>query len=363
MNGPWRRGGRLATMLSMSLALVLAPVGSALAGVPQAPGGTIYFYRSTVPAGPYAVAPDGTALGALSCAGDRTHEAGARRVVRVEPVGGTFVRFGWQGLIEEPVVRLVSTDDSCGDVQVLWEPGPGFVLTAPMWSLDGTRVALDVARYDATGQMLDQGIWVGDVTPAGDGLDSVHLAIALPMIPASVQPPGGQVAYGVVTPLIRWAPDARRITYSGSRDPAGMDTRTTIVVADLGPGGTTAPGSERRVILNASSQYDPVFSPVPGDDRIAFVQTTSAKGCTRNDLFVTTSAGGAVRQVTTSKSATVCQLGRPDWSPDGRWLTFDGAPQSLTGNAIWTIAADGSGKAVAIVLTARVTYYTPKWRP
>jgi WD40-like Beta Propeller Repeat len=362
-----RRSARLAIATALSLGLLWTTTGAAAAAGASAPGGTIFFYRASVPQGLYAVAPDGSGLRAIGCEGDRTRAGAPRRVLRVEPTDGTFVRLSWGAFVQEPVVRLVSTDESCGDAHIIWEPGPGYRLGFPVWSTDGTRIALDVQRYEASGQMIDQGIWVGDVDPTGDGVRALHLAVAQAMVPADPQPPGltpGMVAYYDATVVPSWAGDGRRVTYGRGADPTITSSPSAIFVADLGPAGTTGPGTERRVAVTGSSgQIYPAFSPIPGDDRIAYVETTSRKGCIRNDIFVVPAAGGTPRQVTTSRNADVCQLMHPEWSPDGRWIAFAANPRSLSGSWIWYIAADGSSKAVAVATTnGGVTYCSPRWR-
>jgi hypothetical protein len=363
-----RRSARLAVATVFSLGL-LWTTGSAALGAPPptAPGGTIYFVRVSDPSGAYAVEPNGNGLRQVTCDGDRTHGGAPRRVLRVEQTGATFHRLSWGGLVDEPAVRLVSTDESCGDVRVLWAPGPGYRLLFPAWSIDGSRVALDVQRYDATGQLLDQGIWVGDLDATGGPLDSLHLAVAQPMDPVDPQPAGlpeGMVAYYDAVPFMSWSSDARRVTYSGAADPAAADSPSAIIVADLGAAGTTTPGTARRVVVSGSAaQLYPAFSPVLGDDRIAYVETTSRKSCIHNDIFTVPSTGGTPRQVTTSKNASDCQLMQPQWSPDGRWLTYGAASMSLSGIGIWYIAADGSGKAVSVVTaTGGVWFAGPRWR-
>ena len=366
-----RSRGRLAIAAVLSIGLLWATAGAALGAGGTAPGGTIYFYRASVPSGPYAVAPDGTGLRQLPCDGDRTRAGSPRRVLRIEPVGGTFARLALTGtvkdpkvvVVEEPIVRLVSSDEACGDVRSLWEPGAGYVLRLPVWSIGGSRVALDVARYDSSGQMLDQAVWVGDIDTVG-GLSAVHLAIALPMVESNSQPVAGFTFYDVDTPALSWSPDSRRVTYSGYREPTPAGAASVMYVGDVGPAGSVAPVTERRVLVTGSKgQMQPAFSPVPGDDRIAYVETTSTRGCIHNDVFIVPSTGGTPRQVTTTKTANFCQLGAPDWSPDGRWLTFHAASSSLSGIGIWVMPADGSAKAVAVALTpGGVAYYGPRWR-
>jgi hypothetical protein len=335
-----------------------------LAGDTPPPDERIYAFvngRDTI-----AVRPDGTDLRTLDCAGDRTYGGAPRRVLRLELTGQTFQGFeqGTQGPIwwSNNISVVVATDETCGDRTVLWAPGAGYELTTAMWSMDGRRVAVSGHHFDASGQLVEQGIWVGELGGScGSPLCGMHLAVALPMVAGSTSD-AGLVAYYRINVTPKWSSDDHRVVYARTMDAATPTGRGAIYVADLGQPGDSAVRSDTRVAVpGTASPFYPAFSPVEGSDQIAYGQTTSTKGCTRNDIFVTTSAGGSARQVTTTKTTTICQIMQPEWSPDARSIAFVGAA-GMGPNGLYRIAADGRSKAVLVAGSKTVSYYTPRWR-
>jgi Tol biopolymer transport system component len=181
------------------------------------------------------------------------------------------------------------------------------------------------------------------------------------MVAGSTSDDGLVASYRInVTP--KWSSDDHRVVYGRTIDPAAPAGRGGIYVADLGqPGDATVRSDTRVPVPGTASPFYPAFSPVEGSDQIAYGQTTATKGCTRNDIFVTSSAGGSARQVTTTKTTTICQILQPEWSPDGAWIAFVGAAGMGT-NALYRIAADGRSKAVLVAASRTASYYTPRWR-
>ncbi len=160
---------------------------------------------------------------------------------------------------------------------------------------------------------------------------------------------------------VRWSSDGRRVVIGRRADPAASG-ESAIFVADLGAPGSVVVRADQLVTVPGGAAYQPVFSPLAGDDRIAFVQATGRKSCFRNDIFVTTSAGGSARPVGSTPNGA-CQLGNPDWSPDATWLVYDAWSGSLADQqAIYRVRADGSTKPILVVADRGAVYRLPRWR-
>jgi hypothetical protein len=351
----------------MALAVTVAPGGGAVRAAGQPASGIIYVNRVTTPAGTYAVRPDGTGLAAVGCPGDRSYGSSPRRVLRVEPdpSGATFDAYTEALRTQQfPASRIVSRDEACADPTVLIALPSGYRAGDAAWSIDGRRIAIVILRYDAGGTLLDQGIWVAEVGGVcGAPVCGFHLAATFPM-QLIVGQPGGGTAFYEHLPFLSWSSDGLRVA-EGRRYAPAISAAFGIFVADLGLPGALASAADLRVSIagGAAEQWDPAFSPVPGDDRISFAQLTSTKGCARYDVFLIAAGGGSTTQLTSTRNANVCQLGRPVWSPDGRWLAFDAWSGGMgSGQAIYRIASDGSTKAVSILATQGVSYYAPRWR-
>jgi len=329
----------------------------------------IYFARITNPQGTFAIAPDGSGRQSDPCPGDRTHGGAPRGVLRIEATGGTFPAHGESDITyDQPISQLFARDESCASPIQLTNLPAGYRLVSARWSLDGRRVAFGALRYGATSELMEQGLYAGDVdascTVSVCLLQNVHLAVSLPLEPVANQDTSdGLTAYYEYWVTASWSSDGRRVAFQRGAAPSTSGL-PGIYVADLGPIGSTATVvATRLTIANAAAQpFDPAFSTVAGDDRIAFVQLSSTKSCYRNDIFVVAAAGGTAIQVTTPKTANVCQLARPEWSPDGLSFAFDAVPLSLAGQGIYRIAADGSSKAVLLAFDKGVFYAVPKWR-
>ncbi len=353
---------RLAAGLVVVLAVWVMPpamveAGNGGGGGTSAPGGTIYFRQITDPANTFAVAPDGSGLRATGCSGDRSMTV-PRRVLRIEPTGSTFLAvrpaFG-EGRLDE--VRLVATDDSCGSRTVLLDLPARTTATAASWSLDARRVAAFVRRYGSDGRLQDQGIWVGETGGScGDAVCGFHLATPLP-----IETGADGLPYEFPVGYLSWSSDGRRVVYGRAPD-AAHATEGGIFVADLGLPYATGTQADRQVVVPGGTAYQPAFSPVAGDDRIAFVQRVGTKSCTRNDVFITTSAGGTARRLSPT-TVGVCQLFDPVWSPDGQWFAYSGWSGALSDQqAIYRVKADGSSRPVLVAGSRTAIYRIPTWR-
>jgi hypothetical protein len=355
---------RMVLLIMATVALLVATFGTGGILAADPPSGEAIYFANMSTGTAMAVRPDGTGLTTIGCGADLTHQGPPRRVVALELAGGSFPIVSGTGWWSQAEMRVVSRADDCSDPVVLWDPGTGYVLHGAVWSIDGSRIAVSGSHFDARGQMIEQGIWVAEVGGScGQPLCGLHLAVTLPMV-ASAQRDDGLIAYVDLAVAPSWSPDGRRVVYTRSIDPAASYPTYGIYVGDVGQPGSSTASQDRRVIVagETRSTFGATFSPVPGSDQIAYTVTTSPKGTVRNDIFVVSSAGGAARQVTTTKTMNALQVLHPAWSPDGRWIAFDGYVSSVNGSVIFKIAADGKTKAIQVVAMKTTLLYMGIWR-
>ncbi|HET8862277.1 MAG TPA: hypothetical protein VFM94_03405, partial [Solirubrobacterales bacterium] len=99
-----------------------------------------------------------------------------------------------------------------------------------------------------------------------------------------------------------------------------------------------ADGSHKRQLTRGGFDGEPVFS--PDGRRIAFARIT-------NDaefevaIYVMNRDGTHLREVV----PPTLGLEHPDWSPDGRWITFNIAPE-VPGAAVMAVHPNGEGLRV-----------------
>lgn len=94
-----------------------------------------------------------------------------------------------------------------------------------------------------------------------------------------------------------------------------------------------ADGSERRDVMRGVGLGGPVWS--PDGHRIA--AASAVQGFTQ--IFVVDIDGGSPEQVTHG----LVYAGNPAWSHDGKWLAFAGARTTIAEQALFVVAADGTG--------------------
>ena len=150
---------------------------------------------------------------------------------------------------------------------------------------------------------------------------------------------GAQTITGARGYAPSWSPDGTTIAYVG---PQGIYT--------VSPDGS----NPRHLTSHAADELTlPVWS--PDSHSILFV---SDEPKTRSDLYVVAADGSALRRLATNISTD-----RPAWSPDGTLIAF-GAPSAVkNAAAIYTIAPDGSGKALAAAGTHGESVVEPTWSP
>jgi Tol biopolymer transport system component len=138
-----------------------------------------------------------------------------------------------------------------------------------------------------------------------------------------------------------WSPDGRKIVFRSNRDENGE-----IYVMNADGTGQT------RLTVNPASDHSPAWGPT---GQIAFVSTRQGTG-----IYVMNDDGSKVRRVTTF--APNRNEYRPNWSPDGSKIAFQGDRDVPLGNTeIYVMNADGTGQQ-------RLTNYPghddwPDWSP
>jgi TolB protein len=154
----------------------------------------------------------------------------------------------------------------------------------------------------------------------------------------------------------KWSPDGKRITFGASPlmpwEP-GFSTSVWIMRAD---------GSRARQVTNDGFDVEPVFS--PDGSKIAFGRITgiNADGIQEEAIYVIDADGTDLREVVSPRPG----LEHPDWSPDGRWITFNIAPESreaLGAGSVMAVRPDGRGERVLRAATERYLFTKAVWSP
>jgi TolB protein len=259
------------------------------------------------------VAIAGTTASASASTADRDH----RR--RAENGRITFARF-------DPELGDYSiwAADADGTDQERLTEGPGY---ATDWSPDGRRIAFEIVDDDGS-------LHIGTMSPHGGRVRQLTFGRGIQEFP-------------------KWSPDGRWIVYDRADrfpDEPGFHTEIWIMRAD---------GSHQRRLTKGRSDYEPVFSP---DGRhIVFARNHSGLAEEwRASLRVMTVDGAHARQVV----PPTLGLEHPDWSPDGRWITFNTESTFAPNAAVFAVRPNGRDpRQVVRRSDTRFELFKPVWSP
>ena len=231
----------------------------------------------------------------------------------------TFSRY--DPAIDAPTLWVADAD---GQHQQQLVTGPS---TFSDWSPDGTRIAFDYAD--------DTGFHIATITPDGEQRRTL------------ISEPGVQE-----TP--DWSPDGQWITY-GAMDPSLPFFSTSIWVI-------RADGTDARRVTSGGFDLEPVFS--PDGTRIAFTRITNpGEGDPQIQSLLTVNRDGSdLREVVAPRAG----LEHPDWSPDGKWLGFDIAPDQPSladSGALLAVRPDGKALHVVRAPSPEYRFYKITWSP
>jgi Tol biopolymer transport system component len=132
-----------------------------------------------------------------------------------------------------------------------------------------------------------------------------------------------------------WSPSGRRIVFDFSPEPdttPGFETRLWTMRAD---------GSEAKPLPMDQPGFDnePKYS--TNGRWVVFSRLRETDSGEEAALFIVRAKGGEVRQLTPYGADTAHEyVEHPTWSPDGRWILFDVAPDGT----IQAIRPDGSDR-------------------
>jgi TolB protein len=197
------------------------------------------------------------------------------------------------------------------------------------WSPNGRRVAFDF--FD------DVGVHVATMAPDGGRVRQLTFERGIQETP-KWSPDGGRITFGA-SPLLPWEP--------------GFSTSIWVMRAD---------GSRPRQVTKDGFDVEPVFS--PDGSRIAFGRITgvTAEGIQEEAIYVVDADGTDLRQVVPPRAG----LEHPDWSPDGRWITFNIAPESPEApgsGSVMAVRPNGRSERVLRSATEQYVFFKAVWSP
>jgi Tol biopolymer transport system component len=196
------------------------------------------------------------------------------------------------------------------------------------WAPDGNRIAFDFIN--------DTGVHIATIDPDGQHRTALTSAAGVQESP-------------------KWSPDGQSITYNGFPFPVDeANFSISIWVMD-------ADGSDPRELTNNALDVEPVFS--PDGTKIAFGRIIGDSPDGQLEaIYVINSDGTGLREVVAPRAG----LEHPDWSPDGRLITFNVAPESpaaADSGSILAIRPDGSGLRILQHATTRLKFFKAVWSP
>ena len=194
------------------------------------------------------------------------------------------------------------------------------------WSPDGRRIAFDFVS--------DTGVHIATMSPEGKGRRSLTSA------------PGVQEGP-------KWSPDGRLIAYDAFA--AGQDPFAVSIWV------MRSDGTDPHELTQGFIDVEPVFS--PDGTRIAFGRITgdSPEG-QLEAVNVVNVDGTGLHEILAPRAG----LEHPDWSPDGRLISFNIAPESGSApdsGAILAVRPDGTGLKVVRPPSDGLRFFKPVWSP
>ena len=197
------------------------------------------------------------------------------------------------------------------------------------WSPSGTRIAFDFAN--------DTGVHIATINATGGSRQDLTSA------------PGIQE-----TP--KWSPDGQWITY-GAFDPQTQDwadfsTSIWVMRSD---------GSDARRVTHDGFDVEPAFSPDGNQILFGRIMGQSPAG-QLEALYVVNTDGTGLREIVPARAG----LEHPDWSPDGRWITFNMGPEDPNApdsGAVLAIQPNGQGLHTLRAPTRHLRFYKAMWSP
>ncbi len=192
------------------------------------------------------------------------------------------------------------------------------------WRSDGRRIAFDFV--DGAGD-----VHIAVIRPDGSHRHSLTTALGIQEVPT-------------------WSPDGAHLAFDAF-DPSEPQFRTHLWLMD-------SDGSHQHQITSDAFDVEPVYA--PNGSRIAFARITDDENGVAG-IYTVRPDGTRLREVVPPTRG----LEHPDWSPDGRWITYDLAPE-LDGpdaGSIFAVHPDGSELHVLRAATAHRMYFKPRWSP
>jgi Tol biopolymer transport system component len=191
------------------------------------------------------------------------------------------------------------------------------------WSPGGHRIAFDFAN--------STGVHLATMDPDGRHVRQLTFGKGIQEIP-------------------RWSPDGGKITFDASPKLPGKPGFHTDIWT-IRPDGASA-----RQLTRGAFDVEPVLS--PGGRQIAFGRITHDAQIPDVAIYVMYADGTHLRQVV----PPTLGLEHPDWSPDGRWITFDIAPEAPNA-AVMAVHPSGSGLHIIRRSSNRFELFKPVWSP
>ncbi len=193
------------------------------------------------------------------------------------------------------------------------------------WKPNGRRIAFDFVD--------DTGVHIATMDPNGRHVRQLTFGAGIQEAP-------------------KWSPDGRWITFNASTDfpdEPGFHTDIWIMRAD---------GSDARQLTSGGFDVEPVFS--PDGHRIAFGRITGVdvQGFQLEAIYVVNTDGTHLREVVPPLPG----LEHPDWSPDGRWISFNIEP-AAPNPAVMVVHPTGKGLRVLRSSNNRFELFKAVWSP